>query len=285
MITRKFDNSDLSFLQERDFILWLQLQYCGDFCADNTVTAADENGNVTGVAALEYHSSWYGKYNNNMVSLNICAEDDESVTALVRAAADRVEQLGAENPDKRVLMITFVPDSEKDRLQTLLHSGFCFGKCIPVLGFDLEGEISHYSPPDGVIIEAVGRDDAAVEEYLSATGLANNGTRDSKAEYLFRAGDKSFMSFRAVSGGKTVGGVSVWSMGEDRGATENIFTVPELRRKNIARELIATALDELKSRGAKLATLSMLGDNAPAMKLYQNIGYKFVYNLFMLQYK
>lgn len=285
MTTRKFENSDLSFVQERDFILWLQIQYCGDFCAENTVTAADENGSITGVAALEYHSSWNGNYSNNMLPLNICAENDESVNALVKAAADRVGQLQNENPDKNAMMITFIPDAEKERIQTLLHSGFCFAKCIPVLGYDLSGDIRHYALPDGVTIEPVGRDEAAVEEYLAATGLANGGTRDSKAEYLFRSGDETFLSYRAVSGGKTVGGISVWNIGEDGGATENIFTVPEYRRKNIARELIATAFDELKARGRKQATLSMLGDNANAMKLYQNIGYKFVYNLFMLQHK
>lgn len=282
--TRKYDNSDLEFVQAHDFILSLQIQYDGDFSADNAVTAIDEQGNIAGVAALEYQSSWYAPCEKNLLGLNICTENEQCIPALVKSMADRTEELRGQNPEKNAIMVSFVFDSEKQRLQSLLHSGFCFAHAIPVLAYDLNHGIKHYPLPDGVTIEEVGTDGVSIEEYIRATGEANDGVCDSISQYYFRMGGGGFKSFRAVCDGKTVGGVSVWDTGEDGGATENIFTVPEFRRKNIARELIATAFEELASRGKKEATLSMIGGNVNAMKLYQSIGYEFAFTIFMLKY-
>lgn len=280
---RNFTDKDLEFVQPRDFILWLQIQYSGDFDKNNCITAVDENENVCGVAALEYHGSWYCKCKNNLLNVNLCADNDDVLDILIKGVSSKAECLQKENPDKKVGVITFVPDNAKEHIQNLLHSGFCFAKAVSVLGYELSRGSVHHKLPEGVTIEQVGKDNDSIDEYIAATGLANDNMPDSKNEYLFRAGDESFLSFRAVYGGKTIGGITVWNMGEDGGATENIFTIPEFRQQGIASELIATAFDELSKRGRKLATLSMLGDNAKAMKLYQGIGYKFIYNLFMMK--
>ena len=55
---------------------------------------------------------------------------------------------------------------------------------------------------------------------------------------------------------------------------ENIFTIPEYRRKHIASELINIAFDKLQKDGKKIATLTVIGDNKSAMQLYQKIGYE-----------
>ena len=81
-----------------------------------------------------------------------------------------------------------------------------------------------------------------------------------------------------------VGAISVWNITEQRAATENIFVIPSFRRKNIARELIATAFDELKRRDKDIATLSMSGTNLSAMKLYLSCGYLLYYNLIEMVY-
>ena len=175
-------------------------------------------------------------------------------------------------------------EKDLDETQELLRNGFCYGAVIPVLAYDLTKDITHYEMPEGVSIEKVGRDDDSITDYIRSTGIANQGVTDSKAEYLFRSFDESFASYRAMYNGDTVGGISIWNIGEERGATENIFTIPEFRRKNIARELIATGFEDLKKRGLKLATLSLDGGNVNAMKLYQSIGYELFYYLLELKY-
>jgi ribosomal protein S18 acetylase RimI-like enzyme len=78
--------------------------------------------------------------------------------------------------------------------------------------------------------------------------------------------------------------MSIWNIGDGRGATENIFTIPSYRRKNIAKEVIVTGLEELKKSGQTIGTLSMAGNNDKAMRLYQKLGYKLMYYMVEVQY-
>lgn len=83
---------------------------------------------------------------------------------------------------------------------------------------------------------------------------------------------------------KVVSSVTVWGIGDGRSATENIFTIPDYRHKNIARETIAASLRYLKELGETQATLSVVGENIPALSLYLGVGYHLFYNLFEMHY-
>lgn len=285
---RGFQEADINFVQENAFILGLQIQYDGDYDQENVFTVTDDEDKVVGVGALAYHNTWYDSElkSDHKLVLDYCLDEahEAAFSTLMAGAQSVYSKLQAASPEKRMSMIGFSEANDLKEVQRFLHHGFCFGELIPVLKYDLTQEIKHYEMPSDIVIKPLELTRENVEAYIQATGAANEGVKDSISEIWFRSGDESFKTFAAYDGKQIVGGISIWNIGEDRGATENIFTIPEYRRKNIASELIATAFEELKARDLKCATLSMSGSNAKAMKLYQKMGYELMYYLVELKY-
>ncbi len=60
------------------------------------------------------------------------------------------------------------------------------------------------------------------------------------------------------------------------GHTENVFVVPEWRRRGLARYLLRESLTYLKARGMAAAQLEPRGDNDPALAAYEGMGYRVV---------
>lgn len=56
----------------------------------------------------------------------------------------------------------------------------------------------------------------------------------------------------------------------------NIATDPLHRRRNVARRLMVAALDQGRTRGARLATLEVRRSNLPAITLYRTLGFRAV---------
>lgn len=280
---RAFQESDIEFIQSKAFILSLEIQYDEDYAKENAFTVINNEDKVVGVGILAYHNTWYDEAleNDHNLVLEYCLEEThESVFSSIVAGAKGVySKLKAEHPEKRMSMISFSEADDLQEVQQFLHHGFCFEEVIPVLKYDLTKEVKHHEMPNGIVIKPLEFTKENVEAYIQATGIANDGIADSTAEMWFRSGDESFKTFAAYDGNQIVGGISIWNIGEDRGVTENIFTIPKYRRKNIASELISTSFEELKARNLKCATLSMHGSNAKAMKLYQKIGYELMYYL------
>ena len=69
-----------------------------------------------------------------------------------------------------------------------------------------------------------------------------------------------------------------------RAATENIFTIPEYRRKKIGMATVAKSLSYLKKNGYKMATLTCVGDNLDAIALYNKMGYRVMGHLLELHW-
>lgn len=286
---RQFQESDIEFVQSKAFILGLEIQYDKDYAKENVFTVINREDEVVGVGALAYHNTWYDERleNDHKLVLEYCLEEahEAAFSTIITGAKSIYSTLKAENPKKRMSMISFSEAHDLQEVQCFLHNGFCFGDLIPVLRYDLTKEVKHYEVPNGIVIKPLELTKKNVEAYIQVTGIANNGVADSIAEIWFRSGDENFKTFAAYDGEQIVGGISIWNIGEDRGATENIFTIPEYRKRNIASELIATAFEELKARDLKYATLSMIGSNAEAMKLYQKIGYELMYYLVEVKYE
>lgn len=53
----------------------------------------------------------------------------------------------------------------------------------------------------------------------------------------------------------------------------SVYTIPEFRRKGIARALLQTAIDEARKRGLLAVTLSVADGNESALKLYEELGF------------
>ena len=288
---RQFEEKDAEFVQSRNYIQGLQFLYQGDFLRENILTAVDESGNIIGVSAISFHSTWYAKDIDitHMLILDECIDSDnplgkQAQDMLLSALKEKAKSYKKDFPNEKIAIQEFFEDKEYDRIQRLLENGFIMSGVIPVLAYDLEKEIAHFEIPQGITFERLELSGENVEKYIAATGNANEGVCDSAPELWFRSGDESFQIWCAFDGDKIVSSCTTWNIGEERCATENIFTNPNYRRKNIAREMIAQMLERLKADGKKVATLSMLGTNDKAMKLYTSLGYKLVFNLLEVKY-
>lgn len=58
---RGYKDEDLSFVQENNFFVSLLNQYNNSIEKENVFTMTDEDGNIVGVLALEYHFTWYSE--------------------------------------------------------------------------------------------------------------------------------------------------------------------------------------------------------------------------------
>lgn len=280
---RKFQESDIEFVMKYAFILGLEINDHTDYEKKNAFTVVDAQDEIVGAAVLGYHSTWYCEEADatHKVVLEYCLipGKEEIIPTIIAGAKDVYRRLQKENPSKNISMIYFSRSDDLKKVQQFLHHDFYFNQLIPILKYDLSRGIEHYIIPEEVIIKELSLNEENVPAYISATAKANKGIADSIGEFWFRTKDDSFKAFAAYVGEEVVGGISIWNMSEERGATESIFVVPGYRRKNIASELIAVALEELKLRGIQEATLSMEGNNGKAMRLYQKLGYELMFYL------
>lgn len=278
MMIREFMEEDLEFVKQRDFILALQIQYCRDFDRSRSFTVIDDGEIILGVGTISYHESFKDKCveNKHKLIFDYCTleENEDIVRLLLDEAKRRVQQLKEVN-SKKLCLMSFIEVDNINEMQKFLKEQFYIGQCIPILKYKLENKREHYELPEGIYIDELDKTNIEnVEEYIAATGEANEGVADSINQFIFRANDENFKTYYASDGKKIIGGISIWHIGEDRGATENIFTIPEYRRKHIASELINIAFDKLQKDGKKIATLTVVGNNKPAIQLYQKIGYE-----------
>ena len=284
---RKFSEKDLTYVQKHNFILSLQIQYCGDFSRDDAFTAVNGSGDVLGVAALQLHHQWDCCNGANEIIVNLCVGNfsEDAITVLLGEIKNRYRKIHEEHKDINVRLLTWVKDDDVRQAQAFLKNGFWMGKTIPVLNCIIPKEIPQVDIPQGIEISRLEMNDENIKAYTAATALANDGVPDSINELYFRLNDPGVKVFAAKDGEKIVAGITVWNQGEENGATENIFTIPEYRRKNLARGVIAAGMKSLKDDGMKTATLSVIGDNSRAMRLYQSIGYELKYYIMGIVYK
>jgi ribosomal protein S18 acetylase RimI-like enzyme len=97
------------------------------------------------------------------------------------------------------------------------------------------------------------------------------------AEYKSKEG---WTAITAVVHDDIIGSVMCWEEieGNDKyGEIEDLFVLPEWRKKGIAQALLIKALATLKDRGLERAELMVLTDNENALRLYQNAGFRSTY--------
>ena len=77
----------------------------------------------------------------------------------------------------------------------------------------------------------------------------------------------------AVSGDTVVGYIGAQSS-FDEADVMNVAVHPDFRRQGIAEKLISTLVEELKNRGIHALMLEVRASNAPAIALYEKLGFQ-----------
>jgi len=263
---RPYKESDLSKLEQLDMFSVLQIKHHKGVKTEN-VLCAFENENMIGAGILIL-------FQDNRAEFYTYADNNVTVkTMLADCLIGRFFELQKENHQSMVLRACHFSD-ELEEIQFLLSKGFKTDNTIMWLKYDLSGEIAHYAIPDEVEIKPYEFNGESMTEYLKAAEAAELLPQKDSADSWFRTGAPGFSCFAAFHNDKVIGSATILDISQACGATEFIFVLPSYRRKNIARELIATALTELKKRGKKEASLTVFGTNLPAVNLYLSMGYR-----------
>lgn len=292
-----FEDKYLTQLQEIDYMLWLSVQWNGTFLRENAFAAVDENDALLGVCALSCDGTWYYLDEERSdiplyrMQIELCIKEgaqnaDLIERELINTAKQRLLEIKKSYPDKKLCLRCWCKESEYNKQQRLLELGFSGHNLIWIMSFDLEHTaLPKADIPENITIDKLNCTEEGIKAYLAANYLGFDNVQDAQGELRFRLGDERTKIFTAKDKEKIVSSVTVWHISDERAATENIFTIPEYRRKRIGIATVASALSYLKENGYKNASLTCVGDNLNAIALYNRIGYKITGHLIEMHWE
>lgn len=244
MITiTNFKDEYLKELQEIDFMMWLSVQWNSTFLRENVFAAVDEKNVLLGVCALSCDGTWYYLENDRndiplyRMQLELCTKEGiEQIELverdLINAAQKRMLELKEKYPNKKLCMRCFCSEDDYEKQQQLLELGFEGHNFLWILKFDLaHTEIPKVEIPQNLSVDMLDNTEENLKAYLTANCLGYNNVQDAEGELRFRLCDDHTKVFVAKDCEKIVSSVTIWRITEERAATENIFTIPEYRRK------------------------------------------------------
>lgn len=292
-----FKDDYLLQLKEIDFMMWLRVQWDTTIVRENVFAAIDENNQLLGICALSYDGTWYyidksrtdiPKYRMQM---EVCVKEDICDTytvkrELINKAKNHLLELKKQYPNLNLCIRCWCEEKEYKKQQQLLEQGFVCNNLVWIMGFNLEDtKIIDAEENELVSFEVLNRSDDALKEYFVANELGFDNVQDAEGELRFRLGDERTEILVSRQQDRIVSSVTIWHISDERAATENIFTIPEFRRKGMGIYTISKSLKYLKEKGYKIATLTCVGDNANAIALYNKIGYKVMGHLLEMHFE
>jgi ribosomal protein S18 acetylase RimI-like enzyme len=288
---RNYTDKDADKIAEFNFLSMLAYRYNRDYVPNNIFCAVDSEDNIYGIGHLEPDQTWLfieknNKPSNFVYKLNLdislnpnfnCPVElqDELFSSLLK----RANELRNKYPDKNVRVNHTIPSDDLEEIDYFLSKGFITQRNHLIMKRDLTEEIPKVPLPNNIKIVNWKMDtQAEQEQYLRAEAEGDlEGVCWSLNRLNWTKSGSEWDTFTAFDGDKVVGSVMTWGLGEIRSATENIFVVPDWRRKGIAKAVITEALNFLKDNGKTEATLGVFGDNGRAISLYKSLGYRMLF--------
>lgn len=291
---RQFRHTDLEQIEKLDKMLWLQLKWNKTFHSEDAFVAF-EGERIVGAAALYYDRTFYylwrteGHIPKYHMGISYVVEETREDKLIIKCALfERMKvhlrKWRERYPDKKMSMRICCNHTEIEETEFMLSQGFTIEQVIMVMRFDLTREIPKYEIPKEVEIGVHNFDGDGMERYMKANELGFDNLQDAEDELRFELMADNAKVFTATVNGEVVSSTTTWSFGEGHSATENVFTIPAYRRKNIGIETVCTALRSLKEDGEKEATLTVFGSNLAAIQMYLKIGYHLQYYLMEMHY-
>ncbi|RIW34643.1 GNAT family N-acetyltransferase [Bacillus salacetis] len=287
-IIRNYRDPDADQISNIDFITMLAYRYNGDYEPRNIFCAVDSEGTILGVGHIVPDPAWLaieagGKSDDFVYKLKLDIFLNEEISVpeslphdLYDHLLSRAKDLRARHRGKCVRISHTIPAVDKKEMDFYISKGFDTHRTHLVMKRDLTKEIPDFPLPEGLIVKRWGMETQAEEEqYLAAEAKGDLFGVSWSLNYLrWTKNGEEWNTFTVFNGNDVAGSVMTWGLGEGRSATENIFVLPEWRRKGIAKAVITEALKFLKAKGKTEATLGVFGDNGKAISLYESLGYR-----------
>ncbi|MFD2444870.1 GNAT family N-acetyltransferase [Bacillus sp. CGMCC 1.16607] len=153
--------------------------------------------------------------------------------------------------------------------------------------YEMETDLTNFSPPiSSLQIEGLSIDywkmetEQAEQDYLKVESIIwpeNALTPGRLKEYKEKQG---WRAITAVYQNEIIGSVMCWEENNScnlYGVIEDLFVLPEWRKKGIAKALLLKALTTLKNRELQKVELMVLVENSAALSLYEQVGFSEIY--------
>ncbi|WP_421385212.1 GNAT family N-acetyltransferase [Bacillus salacetis] len=285
---RNYKDADADKIAEFDFMAMLAYRYNGDYEPQNIFCAVDGEDNIVAAGHIVPDPTWLVIDKNIKPSdfvcklnLDISLNEDLSPPEIIledlfKCLLKRAKELRKQYPEKNVRVRHVIPTEDIEEIDFYLSKGFDTHRTHLIMKRDLTEEIPSYPLPGNLTIRKWDMATSHEEQqYLAAEAKGDlYGVAWSLNQLRWTKNGQEWDTFTVFEGNEVVGSVMTWGLGEDRGATENIFILPEWRRQGIAKAVITEALKFLRDKGKSEATLGVFGDNGKAIMLYRSLGYK-----------
>jgi ribosomal protein S18 acetylase RimI-like enzyme len=134
-------------------------------------------------------------------------------------------------------------------------------------------QIKIAQPPDWQEYKEI-RLESLKESPQAFGGTFANESSQTDDQWKERITDNRRFFVLAQEGGATIGITGAKKVGDTDWTIVAVYLTPESRGKGYSKQLLSSVLQELKSRGAKLVTLTVNTEQKSAIKLYQGLGFQ-----------
>jgi Acetyltransferases len=284
---RNYIECDAGKIGEFDKILELSYRYYFDFVPENIFCAINSNEEILGVGHIEPHDTWNLINRDDVssdfvykmvlcISLNPQFSYSENLKDdLLKRLIDRAIEIREQYPHKKIRVFKWLSSEDYNEIDFYLSQGFVAFQNSIVMKYDLSQRIPDIRKPEGITVNMSKLEsEEELKQYHEAESIAFSGIVWSMNLLRWYRGGPEWICFSVFNENHLIGSSMTWMITEERSAIENIFVMPEWRNKNIAKYMITEALKYLKNKGKSIATLSVHGDNKPAISLYNSLGFK-----------
>lgn len=301
MKTEDYSEQYDAMVQNIDMVTYYTIKYHKDVI-EGSVCVAAEDGQAVAVGLLKAGSTFLKIDELDLPYYYIHAEfladtgadtemQVEASEMILEELKDRFDAIQKKHPTKRLILRLWC-NSEKTAYQEFLMAhGFRPMRVTPIMERELTDEDMQFNSElikvgseKFLIREMDPEDEDFAREYLITNGEAFE-VADSINELRFVMGGEDSHVFAVMKGERVIAALTTWVVSEGRAATENIFCATEYRNRGITTALIEYALGFLREEGFETASLTVFGDNQPAVQLYLKLGYEIAGNMLELHYE
>lgn len=285
LYNEKYDKA----IQNIDMILFFTIKYHNDVLKD-TVTLAVDGRKVCGVGYLKAGATFLKVEKENLpyyfihseIFTDVSADPALQVGAMSLLLAElkrRFLEIQDKYSDKRLILRMWSPAENLDFLEFLMEHGFRQMRLTPIMVKSLTKKDIKKDDTDLSFIEEglhIREMDPNNDEFLKAYMVTNREAfevEDSGDEMKFMMGGADSHVWAVMKEDRVIAALSTWQISEKRAATENIFCAEDYRKKGVTSALIKYVFSQLRKSDYREASLTVFGDNQPAMQLYLKLGY------------
>lgn len=288
-----------------DSVIYFNIKYHQDVISESVCLAVDKE-EVLGVGFLKAGATFLKVEREALPYYFIHAEylaceklDAESQVLasgmLLEELKYRFDLIQKNYPNRRLILRLFCNAEKTAYLEFLMSYGFRPMRISPIMVYNLltdnsvdDENLTEQAANDGIVqsdriilkngeileIREMNPEDEFFAGEYTITNREAFEVEDSINELRFTMGGQDAHVYAVMKGKRVIAALTTWCVFEGRSATENIFCAKDYRNKGVTSTLIKYVLGILKNKGYETASLTVFGDNQPAMQLYLKLGYE-----------